>query len=87
MKVLIKNQSDKSNPHFLLFNPTIHFTFRTTLHLSAFLIFFLFLSYPKRFLPQGQSQDDTRGPPAENDRQPDSALGRLVDLPEAPSGS
>ena len=43
----------------------------------------LILSATPRFLPWGQAQDDIKRPPAENDRQPAPALGRLLDFPEA----
>ena len=40
-----------------------------------------------QILPQGQAQDGIKRPPAENDRRPVPALGRLFNFPKAPAFS
>ena len=67
------NQSDHSVPQFLHFILMIPLIF-----LNIFLIFYAAL----RFLPQGLGQDDIKRPPAENDRRPAPALGRILEIPE-----
>ena len=75
------NQFTQLTLQFLHFIPMIQPTS------PKFFYIFLVLYATPRFLPQGQVQNDTKKPPTENDRRPAPALGRIFDLPEAPSRS
>ena len=75
------NQFIQLTLQFLHFIPMIQPT-----SLKFFYIVLILYATP-RFLPQGQVQNDTKRPQTENDRRPAPALGRLFDLPEAPSRS